>query len=709
MAQPETIGRYKIVSELGHGAMGAVYRAVDPMMDRTVAIKTILAGALAGPQAQEYRDRFVREARAAGRLQHPGIVTVYDVGEADGIPYLVMEFVNGRTLATAMESGERFSFDRVYEMGYQVADALGYAHRHGVVHRDIKPANILLAVDAEGGVERAKIADLGVAKLAAAQITTTGQLLGTPAFMPPEQFTGAPLDGRADIFSLGVILYWLATGDKPFGGDTITAVSYKVVHSMPAPPRRINPAVPAQMERIILRCLEKDPEQRYAKAEQLAADLAAARAGREVSSTATITAAGAAAATQTAMAPVTMIDGDPNTTLDSSVRLEMMKRAPMRASMQSSSMGTAETMQTPAPVRAAKPGLNWRDRKVWALAMVFVLLVFIIFARHRKTSDIGDQIAKNVTNQVVQQTQAVIQQQASQAAPDPNAASANGQPSGASATGGAPSSSSDPGGSSSAGASGASHASPMLTPTSAGSAPPATPNIDSRSATNPASSPSTAKQAGRRGASQTATKNNGAVSSAQQGKQQSGGPASLPSTLPLPPTSGANGSGGGANAASQILEKPPTPTTPPATNANSAALPTAAVAKPTGADAENAGRLHVDDGRVPNSVSFLVLLDGKRLLQRGVLAEGQNSPAKDDLLIEPGEHEIKVIALVGGVAIGESNTVKQDFKSKKKKALRIELRDNSSGQMLKKTSTVVANSSVFVIELRDSGGFLGVH
>jgi serine/threonine protein kinase len=323
MSQPQTIGRYEILAELGHGAMGAVYKARDPLMDRTVAIKTILSGALSGPMADEYRERFTREARAAGRLTHPGIVTVYDVGDFNGTPYLVMEFVDGRSLATAMDSGVRFSFDHIYEMGRQLADALGYAHRNGVIHRDIKPANILLAAGSPGEPEHAKIADLGVAKLSASQITTTGQLLGTPAFMPPEQFTGETIDGRADLFSLGVILYWLATGDKPFAGDTITAVSYKIVHSSPAPPRRINPAVPVVLEQIILKCLEKDPAQRYLTGEALAADLAAGRAGR---TTATQGVGASQSSSETLMAPVSMMEGDPNTTLDTDARVQMAAR-----------------------------------------------------------------------------------------------------------------------------------------------------------------------------------------------------------------------------------------------------------------------------------------------------------------------------------------------------------------------------------------------
>ncbi|MGH9861251.1 MAG: serine/threonine-protein kinase, partial [Candidatus Acidiferrales bacterium] len=258
MATPAKIGRYEILEELGHGAMGAVYKARDAMMDRTVAVKTVLASALAGHLAAEYRERFFREARAAGRFSHSGIVTVHDVGEHEGTPYLVMEYITGRTLAQAIESGEHFSFERICEIGREVAEALGYAHSHGVIHRDIKPANIMLAAPHSGGLaasprgpERAKVTDFGVAKLTAAQVTVTGQLLGTPSFMPPEQFTGGLVDGRSDLFSLGVILYWMATGDKPFTGNTITAVSYKIVHTEIVPPRKINPTLSRDFEAVI--------------------------------------------------------------------------------------------------------------------------------------------------------------------------------------------------------------------------------------------------------------------------------------------------------------------------------------------------------------------------------------------------------------------------------------------------------------------------
>ena len=204
MDAPKQIGRYEIIEESGRGAMGTVYRGKDPAMNRVVAIKTIVSAALASEHAAEFREHFYREARAAGALLHPGIVAVFDVGEHEGTPYLVMEFIDGRTLADAIAKGEQLSPERVCEIGEKVAEALGYAHRHGVVHRDIKPDNILLpSRQTQGALQPAlqpKISDFGVAKLAEPRTTLTGEIRGTPAFMSPEQFTGAPIDGRADLF-----------------------------------------------------------------------------------------------------------------------------------------------------------------------------------------------------------------------------------------------------------------------------------------------------------------------------------------------------------------------------------------------------------------------------------------------------------------------------------------------------------------------------
>jgi len=289
MSTPQKIGRYEIIEELGRGAMGAVYRAKDPAMDRIVALKTIISAALASDENGEFRERFFREARAAGALTHPGIVPVFDVGEHEGQPFLVMEYVDGRTLAKVYDKGERLNLDRMCEIGQKIAEALGYAHQRGVVHRDIKPANILLTSREAYGIERPKIADFGIAKLTESEMTMTGKMLGTPAFMPPEQFTGAQVDGRADIFSLGVVLYWMATGEQPFPGGSLSTVLYKVVHTEPVPPRKLNPALPARFESIILKCMEKNPSARYETGEDLARELSDLRTSKTVTNTALAT------------------------------------------------------------------------------------------------------------------------------------------------------------------------------------------------------------------------------------------------------------------------------------------------------------------------------------------------------------------------------------------------------------------------------------
>lgn len=267
---PQLIGRYEVISELGHGAMGVVYKAQDPHIGRLVAIKAILGAGASDEEASEFKQRFRREAQAAGQLTHPGIVGVYDILEAQGGEQaIVMEFVEGQTLEQAM-AGERLPIGRVAEIVIQVAEALDFAHAHGVVHRDIKPANILIAKDG-----RAKISDFGIAKLADSKMTRTGTILGTPAFMSPEQFSGAAVDLRSDLFSLGSILYWMCTGERPFPGETITAIAYQVMHVSPVAAHKLNPALPAEIDAIIGRCLAKNPSERYLRAADLAKDLAA--------------------------------------------------------------------------------------------------------------------------------------------------------------------------------------------------------------------------------------------------------------------------------------------------------------------------------------------------------------------------------------------------------------------------------------------------
>jgi serine/threonine-protein kinase len=367
MGTPKTIGRYEIVDEIGQGAMGCVYRAHDPAMDRTVALKTILMGALAGGHGAEFRQRFNREARAAGALAHPGIVPVFDVGENDGAPFLVMEYVNGRTLADVMKNGERVSMDRVCEIGQQLAEALGHAHRKGVIHRDIKPANILMTNLEAYGIERPRITDFGVAKMTAGEITTTGQMLGTPAFMPPEQFTGAPIDGRTDLFSLGVILYWMATGEQPFPGETMTTVSYKIVHTEPVPPARLNPLVPAQLDKVILKCLSKSPADRYQSGEELAQALAEVRSGATPASL------------RTAIPETTMGGRDDQATVDA-VRSLPPKRVTNSGRTAAPAAGMTEeavamTSNEPLPAPPAKPSAKKSTGVLAAVAAVLIAVV----------------------------------------------------------------------------------------------------------------------------------------------------------------------------------------------------------------------------------------------------------------------------------------------------------------------------------------------
>ena len=221
-------------------------------------------------ELDEYKQRFYREAQAAGQMSHPNIVTIHDIAEdAGGHPFLVMEFIEGTTLERLLFPGsERLAFTQSLDIGTQVASALDYAHARGVIHRDIKPANILITSDG-----RAKLTDFGIAKLAGSQLTQVGQVMGTPAFMSPEQFTGAAVDSRTDIFSLGAVLYWVLTGEKPFPGDTITAIIFKMLHSTPVPARQLNPALPAEIEPILEKCLAKSPDERFQKAQELAAAL----------------------------------------------------------------------------------------------------------------------------------------------------------------------------------------------------------------------------------------------------------------------------------------------------------------------------------------------------------------------------------------------------------------------------------------------------
>jgi eukaryotic-like serine/threonine-protein kinase len=251
----ERIGRYLIEETLGRGAMGVVYLARDPLIDRRVALKTLRLD-LDAEHAEEFRERFVREARAAGRLNHPGIVTIHDVGEdpESGLMYIAMEYVEGRDLKQLLAAGHRFRPSEAARIAADVANALDYAHSLGVVHRDIKPANIMLT-----GNGTAKITDFGIARLETSNLTVDGQFIGTPNFMSPEQVTGREVDGRSDLFSLGVVLFNLLTDQRPWGGGTMHEVTLRIVQEPCPIPSTVDGKIPPAFNPVVLKCLEKNP------------------------------------------------------------------------------------------------------------------------------------------------------------------------------------------------------------------------------------------------------------------------------------------------------------------------------------------------------------------------------------------------------------------------------------------------------------------
>jgi serine/threonine protein kinase len=260
------IGRYKIVRELGRGAMGVVYHAIDPNIGRPVAIKTINLATVLKPDEQErMRERLFREARSAGILSHPGIVTIYDVEQQGDLAYIAMEYVDGPTLDQLLSQPQPCRPDRMFSILAQTAVALDYAHGKGIVHRDVKPANIMIAANGT-----AKITDFGIAKITASeQFTMTGSIVGTPHYMSPEQVQGQAVDGRSDQFSLAVIAFEMLTGEKPYTGEHLTTVVYKIVAEEPPSPHRINSSLGSGLKASCEKGLSKKPDGRYAPARSL--------------------------------------------------------------------------------------------------------------------------------------------------------------------------------------------------------------------------------------------------------------------------------------------------------------------------------------------------------------------------------------------------------------------------------------------------------
>jgi serine/threonine-protein kinase len=301
------LGKYLIRRELGKGAMGVVYEGFDPAIERVVAIKTILPQRLGSAESAELLARFKREAQAAGRLNHPGIVAVYDYGETvaenddatfvagtaaastEPVAYIAMEFVKGRELRDYFEANERFALRDIERLMGEILAALSHAHAHGVIHRDIKPANLIVLDDG-----RVKIADFGIARVEKSELTQAGVAMGTPSYMSPEQFLGQPVDGRSDLFSCGVILYQFLTGEKPFTGTT-TTIMYKVLREEPLAPSILNVALPSAFDAVVKKAMAKSPDQRFQTAEEFSAAIHAAVADQGT-------------ATHTAAAEATMVN-----------------------------------------------------------------------------------------------------------------------------------------------------------------------------------------------------------------------------------------------------------------------------------------------------------------------------------------------------------------------------------------------------------------
>lgn len=260
-----TMGRYEIVEELGKGAMGIVYKGVDPKIDRVVAIKTIrFDESFDEEEKKELKERFFAEARAAGKLNHPNIITIYDTGEDYDLSWIAMEFLEGEDLEKYTRPGNLLPVKKVVEIVQKVCDALDYAHQHGIVHRDVKPANIMLLKDG-----KVKVTDFGIARITSSSKTQTGIIMGTPSYMSPEQVAGKKVDGRSDIFSLGIVMYELLTGDKPFKGESIATLMYQIANVRHPDPRVKNSKIPEVLVKILNKALEKDLEKRYQRAKEM--------------------------------------------------------------------------------------------------------------------------------------------------------------------------------------------------------------------------------------------------------------------------------------------------------------------------------------------------------------------------------------------------------------------------------------------------------
>jgi eukaryotic-like serine/threonine-protein kinase len=358
----EQLGRYQVQSELGRGAMGVVYRARDPLIDRTVAIKTIRVD-LPADELALFEARFFTEVRAAGSLNHANIVTIHDAGKEGGLVYVAMELLDGPSLAELLASHTPVPPARIASIGAQIADALAYAHGRGIVHRDVKPANIIVVRD-----RLPKLTDFGVARLPNAATTLGGTLIGSPKYMSPEQVSAQQVDGRSDVFSLGVVLYELLTGEAPFTGDNLHAVMRRVVHHEPPAPAQLNPRVPTALDAIVRRAMAKNPDHRYPSAREFAKDLKRFARGELVTF-------------KNAPLPPHPVRAAP-TVGDETIELRSVSKTPLgNANAEPAASVGDETVLAPAPVRY----LPFRRAAMLAAVPLLGFVAALVFSGPSKT------------------------------------------------------------------------------------------------------------------------------------------------------------------------------------------------------------------------------------------------------------------------------------------------------------------------------------
>ncbi|HKA44400.1 MAG TPA: serine/threonine-protein kinase, partial [Burkholderiales bacterium] len=352
MPELTKLGKYQIRRELGKGAMGIVYEGFDPLIERIVAIKTIRPEQLEPSQAAEILARFKREAQAAGRLNHPNIVAIYEYGEDAGgapesrISYIAMEFIKGRELRNFFDGNQKFPLKEIERIMGEILDALRHAHEHGVTHRDIKPANVILLDDG-----RVKVADFGIARIETSELTQAGTILGTPSYMSPEQFLGQPVDGRSDIFSCGVILYQFLTGEKPFTG-AVTTIMHKVLKEEPLPPSMLNATLPHTWDAVIKKAIAKNPADRYQTATEFSKAIKAAFASQAAESTVINLAGDATTVNEPALVERTV----PNARVDATAAAAPPPRVPAAASAPAVALSASSRTRSNLAVLAGVAG-----------------------------------------------------------------------------------------------------------------------------------------------------------------------------------------------------------------------------------------------------------------------------------------------------------------------------------------------------------------